>query len=100
MSPLKEEVNIHKYIFELRHEKISLRSFRPGPTQTGLYGHRRCTTTEDDRRLEISDLESRGIVLSKQRCYCPAIAQLICIFVFAYAKSSFSHDAAHFMSTP
>ena len=24
-------------------------------------------------------------------------AQLICAFVFAYAKSRFSHDAAHFM---
>ena len=23
--------------------------------------------------------------------------QLICVFVFAYAKSRFSHDAAHFM---
>ena len=35
--------------------------------------------------LEISDLDSREIVL-------------ICVFVFAYAKSRFSHDVAH-MST-
>ena len=26
---------------------------------------------------------------------CAVTAQLICIFVFAYAKSRFSHDAAH-----
>ena len=24
-------------------------------------------------------------------------AKLICVFVFAYAKSRFSHDAAHFL---
>ena len=34
-----------------------LHGFQPGPTQTG------CTAKEDGRRLEISDLESRGIVL-------------------------------------
>ena len=43
--------------------------------------------------LEISDLGSREIVLSvyrkQRRC------ELICVFVFVYAKSRFSHDAAH-----
>ena len=29
---------------------------------------------------------------------CTFTAQLICGFVFAYAKSRFSHDAAHFIS--
>ena len=28
-------------IFESRCEKTGLRGFRPGPTQTGLYSHRR-----------------------------------------------------------
>ena len=28
---------------------------------------------------------------------CEVNAQLICIFVFAYAESKFSHDAAHMM---
>ena len=28
---------------------------------------------------------------------CAVTAQLICVFVFAYAKSRFSHDAAHIM---
>ena len=31
----------HFFIFEPRSEKIVLRGFRPGPTQTGLYSHRR-----------------------------------------------------------
>ena len=42
-----------------------------------------CTATEDGQRLEISDLGRRGIAL--------------CVFVFAYAKSRFSHDAAHLL---
>ena len=28
-------------LFEPRREKTALRDFRPGPTQTGLYSHRR-----------------------------------------------------------
>ena len=28
-------------IFESRYEKTGLQGFRPGPTQTGLYSHRR-----------------------------------------------------------
>ena len=28
-------------VYETRCEKIGLRGFRPGPTQTGLYSHRR-----------------------------------------------------------
>ena len=42
-----------------------------------------CAVTEDGSRLEISDLESRGIVLSIYT------AQLICVFVIAYAKAGF-----------
>ena len=30
-----------KSIFELRREKTGLQGFRPGPTQTGLFKHRR-----------------------------------------------------------
>ena len=29
---------------------------------------------------------------------CAVTAQLICAFVFAYAKSRFSHDAVHIIS--
>ena len=32
---------------------------------------------------------------SKVLISCAVTAQLICVFVFAYAKSRFSHDAAH-----
>ena len=60
-----------------------------------------CTATKDGQRLEISDLESRGIVLSVQKTKAlislavAVTSKLICIFVFAYAKSWFSHDVAH-----
>ena len=40
-------------------EETVLRGFRPGPTQTRLYSHRSHAC-----RIEISDLGSRGIVLS------------------------------------
>ena len=31
----------HTFIYEPRSEKTGLRGFRPGPTQTGLYSHRK-----------------------------------------------------------
>ena len=49
----------------------------------------------------MSDFESRGIVLSIYVAKTKALisfavtAKLICVFVFAYAKCWFSHDAAH-----
>ena len=48
-----------------------------------------CTAT-DRQRLEISDLASRGIALLHN-------CAVMCAFVFTYmyAKSRFSHDAAH-----
>ena len=55
----------------------SLQSFRPVQTQTMLYSRR--------RQIEALNLGSSGIVLSADDlCLC-----------FAYAKSRFSHDAAH-----
>ena len=50
--------------------------FRPGPTQIRLYS----TAKKNWYRLEILDLESRGIAKT---------ARLICVFVFAYAKVCF-----------
>ena len=56
-QPLKGiEIMEHCTIIEPRCEKTGLRGFRPGPTQTGLYSHRRWLG------LEISDLDSSGIV--------------------------------------
>ena len=45
-------------------------------------------TWSDTNQAEISDLESRGIVLSK--------ALISCVFAFAFAERWFSHYAAHF----
>ena len=54
-----------------------------------------CTATEDGLRLEIWDLDKRGshYPCSENRG-ATVTAQLICVFVFAYAKSQFSHDRA------
>ena len=51
-----------------------------------------CTSTEYGQRLEISDLGSRGsvaiyVVKTKVFISCTVTGQLICTFVFAYAKS-------------
>ena len=56
-----------------------------------------CAVTEDVERLEILDLESRGIRVAKTKALISfaVTAKLICVFVFAYAKSRFSHDEAH-----
>ena len=59
---------------------------------------------EDGWRLEIPDLGSRGIVLHIYRAKtmalisCAVTMQIVCTFVFAYAKSRFSHDVAHFVT--
>ena len=45
-------------IFEPEHEKTNNLGSDQVPHKPG------CTVTEDDKRLQISDLESRGIVLS------------------------------------
>ena len=65
------------------------------------------TTTQDCERLEISYLESRGVVLSMQRKQKALIsfavtaklitAKLSCVFVCAYAKCRFSHDVPVFL---
>ena len=59
-----------------------------------------CTATEDSKRLEIFHLGSRKDctireVKTKALSSLTVTAELICAFVFAYAKSWFSHDAAH-----
>ena len=58
-----------------------------------------CPAIEDDYRLEISDLGSRGIFTIRAAktnalISFAVIAKLICAFVFAYAKSRFSHNEA------
>ena len=83
--------------YEPRCEKTCLRGFRLGPTQTGLYSHRRW-------------LEVWHFVYRKKRDFTTCVAKtkalisfavtvkLIYVLVFAYAKNRFSHDAAHMVS--
>ena len=52
------------------------------------------TIIDNASRLENSDFESRGIVLSKALISFVVTAQLICAFNFAFAKSRVSHDTA------
>ena len=83
---------------ELRHKKTNvlvsdLVQHKPG-----------CTATEDGKRLEILDLESRGICTiyvakTKALISFAVTAKLICVFVFAYAKRWFSHDVAQLTET-
>ena len=80
--------------FGPRRKKTGLRGFQTGKTQTGLYSHR--------SRLAASNFGFKKkrnctILVAKTKALisCAVTAQLICAFVFAYAKIRFSHDAAH-----
>ena len=60
-----------------------------------------CPTTKEGYRLENFGLrKKRGCTMYaakiKALISCAVTAQLICAFVFAYAKSRFSHDATEF----
>ena len=91
---IAEKLQELKVLFEPCCEKTGLQGFRPDPTQTGLCNHRRW-------------LEALNFVFRKQRnCTSyvektkalisfPVTGKLICVFVFAYVKSLFSHDEAH-----
>ena len=76
---------IQSELFEPRSEKTGLRGFQPGPTQTGLYSHRRW--------LEAGNFVYRKkrdgtiyVAKTKALLSCAVSTQLICVFVFAYAK--------------
>ena len=73
---------------EPRRQKTCLQGFRPGPTQIGLGNHRRW--------LEARNFGTSTIHVAKTKALisCAVTAQLICGFVFAYAKIRFSHVAA------
>ena len=50
-----------------------------------------CTSTEDSQsRLELSDLEGKGVAKTGALISYTLTAQLVCSFDFAYAKSRFS----------
>ena len=51
------------------------------------------------KRLEISDYCTIYVAKTKSLISFAVTAKLICVFVFAYAKCLFSHDAAHMQYT-
>ena len=82
-----------KVLNEPRCEKTGLRGFRPGLTQTRLYNH--------TRWLEAGHFVFRMkrdctmyVAKTKALISFAVTAKLICAFVFGYAKSRYSHDAA------
>ena len=89
-----EESKILNYSFEPRCEKTGVRGYRPGPTQTGLYSHTRwleaCNFGFRKQRDCTIHVAKTKVLISFA-----VAAKLICAFVFAYAKSWFSHDTAH-----
>ena len=98
VSPVKAQISLarHRHTYEPRCEKTGLRGFRPGPTQTRLYCHRRrlvaCNfVSREERDCSIRVAKTMALISFE------VTAKLICVFVFAYAKSRFSHDAAHIM---
>ena len=89
----KGRSSISQLLIEPRCEKTDLRCFRPGPTQTGLYSHGRWL---EALNVGFRQQRDRTIHVAKTKTLisCAVTAQLICVFVFAYAKIRFSHDAA------
>ena len=80
--------------YEPRSEKTGLRGFRPGPTQTRLYRHRRWLEARNFGFRKNRDCTIR-VAKTKALISFAVTVKLICVFVFAYAKSRFSQNAAH-----
>ena len=78
-------------LFEPRREKNDLRGLRPDPTQTRLYNHTRWLVASNFVFRKKRDCT---IYVAKTKALI-STAKLICVFVFAYAKIWFSHNAAH-----
>ena len=73
-------------------KKTCLRGFRPGPTQR----------LQEARNFGFRKKKDSTIYVAKTKALisCAVIAQLICGFVFVYANSRFSHDAAQIVVHP
>ena len=82
---------------EPRCGKTGLRGFRPGltVTQTRLYSYRRWL---EARNFGLRKKGNCTICVAKTKALISfaVTAKLICAFVFAYAKTRFSHDVAQF----
>ena len=84
-------------LFEPRCEKTGLQGFRPGLTQTGLCSHRRWLEAWNYGFRKKRDCTIH-VAKTKALISCAVTAQLICAFVFAYAKNRFSHYKAHMLN--
>ena len=71
--------------------------FRTGPTQTGLYKHRKELEAWNFGFKYIEDCTIR-VAKTKALISFAVTAKLICVFVFAYADCWFSHEAAQMIS--
>ena len=83
-----------QHSIELRHEKYGLWGFRPGPTQTSLYSHRKRLDTPN---FGFKKKRNCTIYVAKTKVLISfaVTTKLICTFVFALTKIWFSHDTAH-----
>ena len=86
---------------EPRCEKTSLRGFRPGPTQTGLYSHRRWLEAGNfglrkkrDSTIRVAKTKAPISFAVTLRGYREADLLLY----FRICKSRFSHDASQLQS--
>ena len=84
---------IYEALIEPGRQKTGLRGFRPGPTQTGLYSHRRWLETWNFGFRKQRDCTIQ-VAKTKALISFAVTAKLICVFVFAYAKIRFSPVAA------
>ena len=80
-------------MIEPPHEKTNNLSFRLGATQISLYSQRSKLEAwnfgfKKKRDCTFDEAKTKALIS------CAATAQLICAFVFAYAKIRFSNDVA------
>ena len=80
-----------------RFEKTGLRGFWPGPTQTRLYNSRRWLEALNFGFRKYRNCTSY-VAKTKALISFTVTAKLICVFLFAYAKSRFSRDEAQLLA--
>ena len=91
----RDKLNIDEdFNFKEGSIRSYIRGFRSGPTQTGLYSHRRWLEALNFGFRKQRDCTIR-VAKTKALISFVDTAKLICVFVFAYAKSQFSHNEAH-----
>ena len=81
--------------FKKSSELCCFPGFQPGPTQIGLYNHFLWLEACNFGFRKYRDC-TIYVAKAKVLISCTVIVQLICVFVFAYAKNRFFYGAAHF----